>query len=144
MGLTEGGRDSARFLLDTKLGIVHWYECFSPIDEDPKQIEDSLDDWVPEDEVAWRGEGAVWAVEDFFETLKTHFRKLNFVPIGSRAVKDVWISGLTDGMLVAVQDVYHSHGWPDLTRYRKRECMKEVQALMEAQYPDWAEVVFKE
>ncbi|KAF2127847.1 hypothetical protein P153DRAFT_294859 [Dothidotthia symphoricarpi CBS 119687] len=140
VGLTEGGEISPFFLLDTKLGIVHWYECFSPIREDPRQVENSPEDWAPDEEAEWRDSGAVWAIEDFFEVLKSHFRKLNFVPIGTRTVKDVWIEGLEDGMLTAVQAIYHRHNWPDLGRYRKKECMEEVQAMMVAQYSHSAQV----
>jgi hypothetical protein len=45
---------------------------------------------ISKDQVEWRAGSGVWAIEDFFEMLKYHFRKLNFVLIGPREVQDVW------------------------------------------------------
>lgn len=69
-------------------------------------------------------------------------RELHFIPTSSRSVVDVW-TGLgvgTDGMVAMLQDIYREHGWPDLERYRKRECLEAVQTALEERYPDQAEI----
>lgn len=48
-------------------------------------------DYAPENEATWRAEAPAWAVVDFFEMLKDQFRKLHFIPLNGRVVKDVYV-----------------------------------------------------
>jgi hypothetical protein len=41
-------------------------------------------------------------------------------------------------MISMLQEIYREHGWPDLDRYRKRECLEAVQEALEERYPDEA------
>lgn len=67
ISLTAGGRYNPVFLLDIKLGVVHWYECPSEIRYEPSRepIEDDPYDYAPEKEAEWRAEGEYWAIPDF-------------------------------------------------------------------------------
>jgi hypothetical protein len=58
-------------------------------------------------------------------------------PLSARVVRDV--EG--GGMLSAVQEVYRSHGWPDLVRYEKRNCLADVKAMLQERFPDDAEEI---
>jgi hypothetical protein len=143
IGLTHGGRGNTTFLLDTKQGIVHWYECPSEIYSNATQ-EQALgdpDDYAPEEEIAWRTECAPWAVKDFFEVLKDLYRNLKFIPISPTQVIDVYatLAPGSEGMIDTLQSIYREHGWPDLSLYRKEECLEAVREIMEEQYPDFAE-----
>jgi hypothetical protein len=141
IGLTYGGRQNPVFLLDTELGIIYWIECPDEIKNDPLRelVEDNPEDFAPENEVEWRSESPAWAIADFFELLKDHFRELNFLPISSKTVIDVWVPSRPSGLLRLVQDIYREHGWPDLGKYRKQECLEAVQTALEEQYPDGAD-----
>lgn len=39
-------------------------------------------------------------------------------------------------MLSAVQKIYRDHGWPDKARYRKEDCLVEIEAMMSTRFPD--------
>lgn len=146
-GLTLRQRDvPSVILLDTELGLVYWPDCPGPIKYNParEQLMDDPYDWASVPGAEWRSGSAIWAVEDFFEVLKFHFRQLEFVPLSARVVRDVWTGvdeGQDDneGMLPAVQGIYRSHGWPDLARYRKRDCLEAVKAMLQERFPDEAE-----
>ena len=143
VGLTIGGRDNVVFLLDTELGNVTWTECPTEVQMNPsrEQIEDYAYEYAPPNEAdTWRSESS-WAITDFFELLKDHFRELRFIPRGSREVFDVYTTYVPEleGMLEMLQGIYREHGWPDLDHYRKQECLEAVQMAMEDQYPDRAD-----
>lgn len=135
VGLTSGGRDNPLFLLDTELGIVYWDECPGEIrySSSWEPVEDDPYDYAPENKAEWRADAPAWAITDFFDMLKDQFRELRFVPISSRSVKDVYSSA--DGMIPMLQHIYREHGWPDLQRYHKRECLAAVQTALEERYP---------
>ncbi|KAL5349764.1 hypothetical protein ACLOAV_004796 [Pseudogymnoascus australis] len=142
IGLTCGGRNNPVFLLDTELGIVYWVECYSEIIMNPKWkalmvLEDPCD-YAPENKADWRYSGPAWAVGDFFEILKDHFRMLHFVPQNGSWVTDDFLpeGKRRKGMTRMVQDVYREHGWPDLERYRKQECLEAVKVALQKSYPD--------
>jgi hypothetical protein len=88
---------------------------------------------IPEDQIEWRGNSKIWAIESFFEMLKDHFRKLNFVPTSSHEVGDVWAAqdGYGKETLRKVQTIYRKHGWPDVERFNKQECAAEVKTLVD-------------
>jgi hypothetical protein len=83
-------------LLDTELGVVYWPECPGEIQycvwpeqigPDPYGMAD--EGLISYDQAQWRAGEGVWAITDFFEMLKFHFRELNFVPVGLGQVKDI-------------------------------------------------------
>ncbi|KAH8585561.1 hypothetical protein B0O99DRAFT_646641, partial [Bisporella sp. PMI_857] len=88
IGLTFGGRENNVFLLDTRLGIVHWPEWYGGADYkdgysgDPWFIDPVwAEDHVPEDEYEWRATNPAWTIPDFFKLLKIQYRKLNWIPV---------------------------------------------------------------
>jgi hypothetical protein len=126
------------WLLDTQLGVVYWYTCpfwisFQPTRE---RIQDDPFEYAPEDQSDWRNEPA-WAIADFFEMLKDSFRRLSSIPLSPTLVLDP--EGVTDdpqvqeGLSLA-QAVYREHGWPDLDRYGKEECLKAVRERLQERY----------
>jgi hypothetical protein len=147
VGLTVPSEKSPAMLLDTEFGVIYWYECPGDVKcSEISEVEDDSYDWVDdglisEDQVEWRAGSGVWAIEDFFEMLKYHFRKLNFVPIGPREVQDVWDhrNAHEKETQVAVQNVYRKHGWPDMARFNKQACSAEVKTLLEESAPGLAE-----
>ncbi|RYP01823.1 hypothetical protein DL765_010815 [Monosporascus sp. GIB2] len=129
VGLTCGGRKNPVILLDTKLGVVHWYECPSEIIRDSawETLQADPYDYAPENEAVWMAECGSWAIMDFFVVLKDEFRKLHFIPTSSREVVDLYT--LSRGLrkdIPVMQDIFREHGWPDMQRYRKSECLKAL------------------
>ncbi|KAL1610147.1 hypothetical protein SLS60_001812 [Paraconiothyrium brasiliense] len=130
VGLTSTEDDYGRFLLDTELGVIYWMECEDEIANrsSRRPIRDDPYDYAEENETEWRAEGKAWAIADFFEVLKEQFRKLKFIPINGKEVKDVYEMSdeRTEEGLREIQGTFREHGWPDLSRYRKHECMAAV------------------
>jgi hypothetical protein len=91
------------------------------------------------DDIEW---GPYWSVRDFFEMLKNHYRYLNFIPRDAHNVIDIWTDSTVDGDPIPagipemLQGVYRKHGWPDLNKYRKEECLAEVVRELDEKYPD--------
>ncbi len=148
VGLTDcEGVHGPVFLLDTNLGIVHWYQCDGNVRFNPSRetVQDDVYDYWTEDisekEAEWRGDSTAWAVADFFEILKDQFRKLNYVPISPRSVLDVHThyGHGTHGLVSLLQKIYREHGWPDLERYDKAKCLEAVQTALEEHYPMMAD-----
>ncbi|KAK1767570.1 hypothetical protein QBC33DRAFT_569894 [Phialemonium atrogriseum] len=144
VGLTSGGdEDTPVFLLDTELGIVHCPGCNDGMRHNPSRepVLDDPYDWAPENEAEWRADAPAWGIADFFEVLKDQFRELHFIPITSRNVVDIWatLHPSADGMVAMVQSIYRTHGWPNLERYRKRECLEAVQKALQERYPGYEE-----
>jgi hypothetical protein len=118
------------------------YEEENKEDEDDHEKHDHADDdkrdaAVRKKELEWRQGAPAWAIPDFFEILKDQFRKLQWIPTSHNEVWDVSWSRPPegDGMIPMLRDIYHQHGWPDLARYRKPECLEAVQRAMEERYP---------
>jgi hypothetical protein len=142
IGLTCGGMYNPRFLLDVKSGTIQWYKCPGAISDEPtyEPVQDDPYDHFSEDEEAeWREDGETWAIPDFFAELKERFRRLDFVPLSDRRVVHVWKTGPPDyeAMIADVQEIYRKHGWSDLERYNKSECLKAVGKFIEEHYPQW-------
>jgi hypothetical protein len=103
-------------------------------DDDDSSIE--LDD---DDEMNW---GPCWPIRHFFEMLKNHYRCLNFIPRDAHHVIDIWTDSTVDGDPIPVgipemlQGIYRKHGWPDLNKYRKEECLAEVVRELDEKYPN--------
>jgi hypothetical protein len=146
IGLTCGGRENPIMVLDTKLGIIHWEDCPPSIEqgnydktveyEPPEDEDDDSDDEVPEEEVEWRQSAPAFAVKDFFAILKDQFKKLHWAPISQHTVwsADFSVRPDTEGMVAMLQGIYREHDWPDLTRYRKAECLEAVRSAMKERY----------
>ncbi|KAK4508480.1 hypothetical protein PRZ48_002219 [Zasmidium cellare] len=133
MGLATGGRDCERFLLDTHLGIIYWLDCPSqvaghaPWEAYPEGVLDSAWDYAEtEEEALWR-DCPAWSVPDFFEMLKDQFRKVNIFPTGTGEVRDVW--SLKAEKVDKIPETFREHGWPDLEKYRKQECLDAIQVV---------------
>ena len=143
VGLTSSGRDNPVFVLDTELGVIHWAECPDEVRYNPSRedVQDDPYDYAPENEAEWRADAPAWAIKDFFELLKDQIRELQFIPISSRRVIDVYTRfGLdSDGMISMLQNIYREHGWPNLQRYQKQECLEAVQMALEVRYPEHAD-----
>jgi hypothetical protein len=130
------------WLLDTQLGVVYWHTC--PIWLSTRswrqRIEDDPLEYAPEDQADWRNEPA-WAITDFFEVLKDQFRQLRSIPLSPTVVLDpegVSQDPEVQGALSLAQAVYREHGWPDLDRYRKKECLKAVRERLTERYGEFA------
>ncbi|PSK44196.1 hypothetical protein B9Z65_176 [Elsinoe australis] len=121
ISLTNGGRDNPVFLLVTNLGIVYWYDAPDGPKHNPtrEQVIDDPHSWAPEAE------------------LKDQFRELYNVPTSKRTV--LHRGNLPPDKREPLLEVYRRHGWPDLSRYNKRACLKAVHALLRDRFPDWAE-----
>ncbi|KAI1324349.1 hypothetical protein F5Y16DRAFT_308074 [Xylariaceae sp. FL0255] len=132
VGLTNGGRYNPVFLLDTQLGVIHWVDC----PDRPRHRPTREQVWGDAVEgVEWQGESATWAVADFFEQLKVEFLSLRFLPTNPvcSEVIDVDAEFGDEGrrLLPVLQDIYRSHGWPDVSQYRKKEALEEVKRVLE-------------
>jgi len=141
IGLAYSTHD--HFMLDTELGVIYWPDCpdgirhnpsREPILDDPYDLED-----MPEEESEWRAAGPAWAVVDFFELLKDQLRLLFFVPFSSRTTHlDEHSSEDEAAAMLAVQAIFREHGWPDLERFRKQECLRAVEAALQDKFPAMA------
>ncbi|KAK2033112.1 hypothetical protein LX32DRAFT_660714 [Colletotrichum zoysiae] len=139
--LTSGDPYNPVFLLDTELGIIYWHECPGEIKDNParQQVCDDPYNWAPENEADWRGGAGKWTVKDFFEILKDQFIALNFIPVDSSRVLDVYAqigrNPPCDGWIERVQAIYRHHGWPDLENFRKNECLEVIKAALREEFP---------
>ena len=175
-GLLSGTEDQG-FLLDTELGIVHWTECPTEIEQRPQNLNTLLsqqsdlgtarhdssdnsrliegvlddfydDDLVPEEEQEWRADASTWAIADFFQLLKLQFSALNWIPLSSKRIIDVWTlerTGLSQ-MVNDLRGVWREHGWPPLPTdpetgrfFDKQGCLAQVRRLLQERYPEHAE-----
>ncbi|KAK4248270.1 hypothetical protein C7999DRAFT_40552 [Corynascus novoguineensis] len=137
--LTRGSYLNPCFLLDTKLGVVFWEECDSDVKRNPSRepiFGEEYDNGPTEEETDFRCDSVAWAVPDFEELLKDLFRQLFYVPVSPRVVYHA--SALKE-VVPMLEAIYREHGWPDLERSRKRECLNAVQDLMERRDPDCAD-----
>ncbi|KAL2122665.1 hypothetical protein VTJ04DRAFT_3120 [Mycothermus thermophilus] len=140
-----------RFLLDTKHGVIYWFDCPGKILDSPTRepILDDLSDpdcseeETPKEVPEWRTSPA-WSVRDFFELLKDCFRELRTIPLSYSEVFDLNTFAYDSETLEAlslVRDVFREHGWPDLDRYRKEDCLRAARRVMEEKLPnegfDW-------
>jgi hypothetical protein len=140
-----------RFLLDTKHGVIYWYDCPGGIHDSPTREPilddlsgpDSSDEETPKEVPEWQTSPA-WSVRDFFELLKDCFRELRTIPLSRNEVYDldtIRYDSETLEALSLVRDVFREHGWPDLDRYRKEDCLRAARRVMEEKFPneefDW-------
>lgn len=143
VGLARRRRNDHGVLLDIQLGVVFWHEAamefksFSPYPTVTDVVDSDDEDEMPEGEFEWRGCRTVWSIPDFFATLKHNFKELHFVPMSRRRVVDGWYGPGEHGQEAVdmVKGIYRAHGWPDLERYRKTECLKAVYAALREHFP---------
>jgi hypothetical protein len=109
-------------------------------DEDGAQQEDEDEsEDESEDEIRW---GPCWPVPHFFEMLKNQFRQLNFIPKSENDVVDVWpeaaryATPIPEGFTDTLQAIYRKHGWPDMSKYRKEDCLAEVRRELKENFPE--------
>ena len=140
VGLLEGGKDDNTFImLDTEYGIAYWPDCPDEIrDTDWEQVQDDSEAWGSEAEINWRCDAPAWTIPDFFAMLQEQFEKLMFIPVNSKQAIATWEGYSEDGeMERMLQGIYREHGWPDLEKYRKEECIRAVEEALAEQYPDF-------
>jgi hypothetical protein len=64
---------------------------------------------------------------------------LKFIPISAYKVEASWeqqFSDETKKMVLMLQKIYRKHGWPDLKRYQKNECLADIQKALIEHCPD--------
>ncbi|KAF2995703.1 hypothetical protein E8E13_003944 [Curvularia kusanoi] len=119
VGLTLQNTRGLTFLLDTELGVIYWRECMSEAKNEILEVE-------------WRAGSGIWEITGFFEMLKANFKSLNFVPFRPDKFKAAWYGRSAEAQetLEGVQKIYKDHGWPDLMRYRKDDCLAAIEAYL--------------
>jgi hypothetical protein len=101
--------------------------------------EDSTTESDDANDLSW---GPCWPVRHFFEMLKNHCRRLRFIPKDTENLINTWTDltedrdPIPEGIPELLQSIYHKHGWPDLNRYCKRECLDEVKQKLQEKYPE--------
>jgi hypothetical protein len=95
----------------------------------PEKIRDDPFDYCQdEEEAAWRSDGQTYSVPEFFEALKQEFRLLRSMPVGPKRVVEAPRpndgGGNKSEVVAKVRDIFLEHGWPDLERYNKAECLR--------------------
>lgn len=147
VGITVAQGRSPAILLDTELGVIYWYECHGDIKRGFDLLEAGdaygwLDDGlIDESQVRWRSVCGIWTIADFFENLKTSFKKLDFCPIGPREVHDERVPCYPKlrEMQIQVKQIYREHGWPDMSKFDKKACSAEIKSYLEIHDPGLAE-----
>ncbi|EGE08655.1 hypothetical protein TEQG_07616 [Trichophyton equinum CBS 127.97] len=123
-----------------ELGVIYWPECPGDIQHDPdapcERVWDDPYEYASTSEAEWRAEGAYWSIPDFFEIIKDQFRRLLFIPISTITVIDVYHHGKMFWYFEFLQEIYREHGWPDLEKYNKVECLKDIRKRLMEKYPD--------
>lgn len=111
---------------------------------DKDMINDDVMEYSEDPDNEWRGSPA-WPVTNFFEMLKQQYLDLLFIPLSSATVGDVLdlpahnppedIAQSSERVVKMFQCIYRQHGWPDVDRYRKEECLAAVTQALEEHYP---------
>lgn len=129
-------------LLDTNLGVVFWRDAaaeFKWLSPFPTlEFDNDSDNDISPREKQWRECDMVWSIPDFFATLKHHLKELNFVTMSPRRVVDGFHSPDSHDQeaVDVVKGIYRAHGWPDLERYRKEDCLKAIHTALCENFPD--------
>lgn len=71
--------------------------------------------------------------------LKFHFRELKYIPLSQEQVEedfdetDIEVEDTEPAAIFPkVREIFQQHGWPDLTQYRKEECIRAVEEEWES------------
>lgn len=129
----NSSEDRHVIILDTKRGVILWDESTCPRGVRDQYSAQSLDFGH------YTQDGLAWTIPTFFEILKTQFLELRWVPSSQFAVRsEEWSEGLPGekGMTAMCQGIFRKHGWPNLERYSKSDCMAEVKEAMEEHFDD--------
>jgi hypothetical protein len=124
------------FILDVQFGVIFWLDAPDEARKTPAReqiIGDFFDD-TPENEHEWRCAPA-WAIVDFFEVLKKQYTDLKYLPVHGRRLETWSEKNKRRPVLGCIRQIYQEHGWPDLSVYKKEECLKAVDKLIES-FPD--------
>ena len=124
---TSGG-DGYWWFLDTQRGTMTLYDggrMDSPVKEKGTVDNDPIQEGVNDSET-WR-EHPTCRVAEFFEMLKEHYTELKLIPQSN----DVVAPGSPGDMDDAQIKIYKDCGWPDLTTYRKDECIARIEKMMD-------------
>ncbi|PIA98284.1 hypothetical protein CB0940_05441 [Cercospora beticola] len=141
IGISQG---PYKMLLDTQLGLVYWNDCPPAIHEDPSHpiqpIQNDPIDYANDEELGWRCAPA-WSIPEFFEVLKHHFVNLDCVPLSRRLVEEGWYGEERDmpdnlGACRVAAEIYRRHGWPDVEKFRKDQCMAELEREIPERFPE--------
>ena len=117
---------------------------FSNHEEEDHEEEDEdggEDEGGEEDEYEGIEWGPCWPVRQFFEMLKNQFRELNFIAKNEFNVIDIWTQTkepygpIPEDFTKSLQAVYREHGWPEVSRYRKADCLTELERVLDTKYP---------
>ncbi|EFY86354.1 hypothetical protein MAC_07575 [Metarhizium acridum CQMa 102] len=94
IGLTWDSEERYSFLLDTRLGIIHWVQCDHHLRYHSSRapIKDNAYDYAPEHEADTFRDAGTWAIPDFFQVLKEQYQNLSFLPQSSTRVKGIYQS----------------------------------------------------
>ncbi|KID80925.1 hypothetical protein MGU_11664 [Metarhizium guizhouense ARSEF 977] len=139
IGLTWDCEERYCFLLDTRLGIIHWVQCdhYMRNHSSRAPIKDCPYDYAPENEAETFRDAGTWAIPDFFQVLKEQYQKLAFLPHSSTRVCDVKAGEHPNdaGKNQLIEGIFRQHGWPNMQDYRKDDCLKAIRsALVEHNY----------
>ncbi|KAH0278070.1 hypothetical protein KCU91_g2749, partial [Aureobasidium melanogenum] len=131
------------FILDTQFGVVFWLDSPGEVLESAARepITDDFYDCTPENEHEWRSNKA-WAIPDFFEVLKNRYRILKYLPFHERRIEE-WFDIYKEGdgpnggrpILRSVRKIYQEQGWPDLSVYKKNECLDKIDKTIKDHFP---------
>lgn len=99
IGLIEGGRAVEILLLNCRLGTVYG--------------EGTMESWNP---------GKEQPVEEYFETLKEKYRRMQILPKNKNEVSEERKEA--ENFYKPLKEIFKKHGWPDA--YNKDECVKEI------------------
>jgi hypothetical protein len=138
-GLMIGARNTNHAIIDTQYGAVYWPDCDDEIKDEARheEVYGEPEELSSEEESNLRCEPA-WTIHDFFAMLKEQFLNLNWLPINSRQVIESYGDWVEDEeMQPILKGIYRGHGWPDLGKYKKEECICMVEKAMEERYPDF-------
>ncbi|KAF1968895.1 hypothetical protein BU23DRAFT_654985 [Bimuria novae-zelandiae CBS 107.79] len=132
-GLLMGNEEPDVILLDTSSGVVYWMDC-------PAKVRETASPQPSEDEeIRW---GPCWPIRHFFEMLKNQFRQLNFMAKDANDVIDIWTKDtgypgpIPEGFTDTIQAIYREHGWPDVARYQKDNCLTDIKKELGEKYPE--------
>ncbi len=101
-------------------------------DTESEHEDSENEDNESEEEPAWK-DGGRWAIADFFEMLKNQYLELKFIPASTHKVLAEYGGPRSrqEGLRSTLKQIYQEHGWPDLERFRKEECLVAVQKAFE-------------
>lgn len=132
-----------KFILDTQFGVVFWLEVPGEVIDSAvrEPITDDFYDCTPENEHDWRTNKA-WPIADFFEVLKSRYRSLDYVPLHGYRIEE-WFDEYKEGddfsdgiiLLRSAREIYQEHGWPDLSVYKKSECLDAITSTIKDRFP---------